>query len=52
MWKAGAMDEGEHLGAFYRPAKEGGPGRQSVHEVNDGGECSIQVFCFGSGLKG
>jgi hypothetical protein len=23
MWKAGAMDEGEHLGAFYRPAKEG-----------------------------
>jgi hypothetical protein len=22
-WKAGVVDEGEHLGAFYRPAEEG-----------------------------
>jgi hypothetical protein len=28
------------------------PGRRPVGEVNDGGECGIQVFYFGSGLKG
>jgi hypothetical protein len=39
-WKASAVDEGERAG------------RWSVGVVNYGSECGIQVFRFGSGLKG
>jgi hypothetical protein len=50
-WKAEVVDEGEHLGAFYKPTEEGSGWGRRLAELKPT-VVRFQVFHFGSGLKG